>query len=106
MFSNYKNSVKSASLLILLALGFAAVFAPHSTGESIQWPNIPQTEKPAGPAPGNAYGRLPLSFELNQGQTDARVKFLARGHGYALFLTDNAAVFSFSETKTAVHMRL
>lgn len=24
------------------------------------------------------YGKLPLSFEVNQGQTDARVKFLSR----------------------------
>src|SRR6185369_2689772 len=35
MFSHYKNSLKSISLLILLALGFAAIFAPHSTGESV-----------------------------------------------------------------------
>lgn len=34
-----------------------------------------------------AYGRLPLSFEANQGQTDRRVKFLSRGPGYMLFLT-------------------
>src|SRR5690349_24774483 len=102
MFYNYKNSAASLGLLILLALGFAAVFAPHSTGESVQWPNIPHTKN----APRNAFGRLPLSFELNEGQTDARVKFLARGHGYALFLTDNEAVFSFTETKTAVQMRL
>ena len=27
-----------------------------------------------------AYGKLPLSFEANQGQTDKRVKFLARGN--------------------------
>jgi hypothetical protein len=27
------------------------------------------------------YGKLPLSFEKNQGQTDARVKFLSRGAG-------------------------
>jgi len=39
-----------------------------------------------------AYGRLPLSFEPNRGQTDARVKFLARGHGYGLFLTSREAV--------------
>src|SRR5215204_1138395 len=106
MSPNYKNPLKSVSLLILLALGFAAVFAPHSTGESVQWSNIPHTEKPNPPAPPDAFGRLPLSFELNQGQTDERVKFLARGHGYALFLTDNGAVFSFSETKTALQMRL
>jgi hypothetical protein len=34
-----------------------------------------------------AYGKLPLSFEANHGQTDARVKFLARGNGYNLFLS-------------------
>jgi hypothetical protein len=33
------------------------------------------------------YGRLPLSFEPNDGQTDAQVDFVARGQGYALFLT-------------------
>jgi hypothetical protein len=38
------------------------------------------------------YGALPLSFEENRGQTDARVKFLARGSGYALFLTPTEAV--------------
>src|SRR5690349_2582324 len=106
MFSLYKNSLKSITLLILLALGLAAVFAPHSTGESTEWPNIPHVEKPPAPPSRNAFGQLPLSFEVNQGQTDARVKFVARGHGYALFLTNDGATFSFSETKTSLHMRL
>jgi Beta-propeller repeat len=35
-----------------------------------------------------------LSFEVNQGQTDARVKFLSRGPGYTLFLTPTEAVLS------------
>jgi len=39
-----------------------------------------------------AYGRLPLSFEANHGQTDAHVKFLSRGRGYSLFLTPSEAV--------------
>ncbi len=38
------------------------------------------------------YARLPLGFEANQGQSDARVKFLARGGGYGLFLTQEEAV--------------
>jgi beta-propeller repeat-containing protein len=41
-----------------------------------------------------AYGKLPLSFETNQGQTGKRVKFLARGRGYSLFLTSNEAVLA------------
>ena len=40
------------------------------------------------------YGKLPLSFEPNRGQTDQRVKFLSRGRGYSLFLTGNEAVLS------------
>jgi hypothetical protein len=35
---------------------------------------------------------LPLSFEANQGQVDQQVKYLARGQGYTLFLTPNAAL--------------
>lgn len=41
------------------------------------------------------YGKLPLTFEVNAGQTDARVKYLSRGPGYTLFLTaNNEAVVS------------
>ncbi|HSY65909.1 MAG TPA: SBBP repeat-containing protein [Terriglobales bacterium] len=40
----------------------------------------------------SAYSHLPLIFEPNQGQSDAKVKFLARGRGYGLFLTDQEAV--------------
>ncbi|HEY6769280.1 MAG TPA: SBBP repeat-containing protein, partial [Candidatus Sulfotelmatobacter sp.] len=40
------------------------------------------------------YGKLPLSFEANRGQSDKRVKFLSRGHGYTLFLTGDEAVLS------------
>jgi hypothetical protein len=47
---------------------------------------------PAKAAVQAAYGKLPLSFEANQGQTDSRVKFLARGNGYTLYLTGDEAV--------------
>ncbi|MEO6727061.1 MAG: hypothetical protein ABIP14_17370, partial [Blastocatellia bacterium] len=39
-----------------------------------------------------AYERLPMSFEANQGQADTEVKFIARGHGYQVFLTADEAV--------------
>jgi len=41
-----------------------------------------------------SYGRIPLSFEANTGQTDSQVKFLSRGSGYTLFLTGSEAVLS------------
>jgi Bacterial Ig-like domain (group 3)/Beta-propeller repeat len=47
----------------------------------------------------DSYGKLPLSFEANQGQTDARVKFLSRTSGYSLFLTGNEAVLTLSGSK-------
>ncbi len=56
--------------------------------------------RPAGVAasPANQlvanYGKLPLGFEANQGQTDGRVKFLSRGRGYSLFLTGDEAVLT------------
>jgi len=40
------------------------------------------------------YGRLPLAFEANQGQTDLQVKFFSRGTGCSLFLTSAEAVLS------------
>jgi len=41
-----------------------------------------------------AFGRLPLSFESNRGQTDPKVRFLTRNGGNALFLTPSEAVFT------------
>lgn len=102
--SLYKNSLKSITLLVLMVLGGAAIFAPHSTGVSVQWPNVSRPENPETTR--EAFGRLPLSFEINQGQTDSGVKFLSRSHGYGIFLTDDGAAFSFDETSTALHMGL
>ncbi len=51
------------------------------------------------------YGKLPLIFEANQGQSDPRVKFLARGPGYRLFLTESEAVLSLGG-KSTLRVRL
>jgi hypothetical protein len=46
------------------------------------------------------YGKLPLAFEANVGQTDSRVDFLARTGGATVFLTPTAAVFSLRQRST------
>ncbi len=54
-------------------------------------------------------GQLPLRFEPNQGQTDPRVNFLARGAGYGLFLTPDQAVLTLhspSRSPAVVRMQL
>ncbi|MGA9751410.1 MAG: PKD domain-containing protein [Acidobacteriota bacterium] len=65
---------------------------------SALWATAPAAEL-AGPAGSRTaaavsaqYARLPLAFEENRGQTDGRVRFLARGGNYLLFLTPAEAV--------------
>jgi uncharacterized protein (TIGR03437 family) len=54
------------------------------------------------------FGRLPLQFESNQGQVAEPVKFLARGPGYNLFLTDSEAILALrgSQQQTTEYLRL
>jgi len=52
------------------------------------------------------FGQLPLRFEPNQGQTDSKVDFLARGAGYGLFLTPNHAVLSLRSNQNTSVVRM
>jgi hypothetical protein len=47
------------------------------------------------------YGRTPLSFEANRGQTDPSVQFLSHGQGYMLFLRQGEAVLALRGGKPA-----
>src|SRR5580698_5461283 len=58
---------------------------------------LSSTPKPASATVQANYGKLPLSFEANQGQSDPQVKYLARGNGYSLYLTDSAAVLALTK---------
>ena len=54
------------------------------------------------PAPLHAtFAELPLIFEANAGQTDARVRFLAQGSGYRFFLTGTEAVWMLRSAEPA-----
>ncbi len=53
-----------------------------------------------------AYGKVPLSFEANRGQTDEQVKFLARGSRSTLFLTSSEAVLVFATREQPAQGRL
>ena len=46
----------------------------------------------------SAFGSQPLAFERNVGQADPAVRFLARGQGYQLFLTESEAVMVLPES--------
>ena len=70
--------------------------SPLKPTEGLNGPsaNTAVTDAPAGARVTASYGKLPISFEVNQGQTDGSVQFLARGMGYTLFLTPGEAVLA------------
>ena len=47
------------------------------------------------------YGRIPLGFKANRGQTDAGVDFLGHGPGFGIFLTPTAAELALEAPGTA-----
>jgi len=53
---------------------------------------LPAVAAPAIARVSESYGKLPLQFEANRGQTHKDVHFLSRGPGYSLYLTAGEAV--------------
>ena len=80
--------VVSVLLLLVAADGLFHVKGPsgNTTGSRA---TMPHTSRQFAL---EAYGKLPLSFEVNQGQTDPQVRFVARGPGYTLLLKSTEAV--------------
>jgi Beta-propeller repeat len=107
------NSVRRTATLTLILIGLFHIpagpaFAWHRSGSTDRSYTAPrvntQTYGYQTPLAGDdqqtrarareAYGKLPMRFEANAGQTDARVKFISRGNGYNLFLTPTEAVLA------------
>ena len=94
-FAARQSSVILFLILILaVSTGVLAADSPRSTA-----------------APGNRTAAqklslLPLAFEANQGQVDGRVRFLSRGPGYTLFLTQQETVLRLANGKESATLRL
>ena len=94
------KSNKPLSLLIprtVLVIGIVCLLACFAGVILVGAHKYDNSLPTAAPAPDKArlaeqFARLPLSFEINKGQVDQRVKFLSHGPGYDLFLTSNEAV--------------
>ena len=63
--------------------------------------NAASNAAPAGKHVAANYGKIPLSFEPNRGQTDPSVQFLSRGSGYSLFLTQDEVVLNLERQRVA-----
>ena len=90
--------------MALLALGLLAsgVVEVGSGPVLVYKPYFPTKTRAANqPQVVENYGKLPLSFEANQGQTDSQVDFLSRGSGYTMFLTPTEAVLSLSSPQSS-----
>jgi hypothetical protein len=82
---------RSGMALLLIAIGL-------SPGRANETPRRAATASTA-----RAFAHLPLSFEQNEGQTDPRVRFLAHGQGYGLFLTADGAVLTLQRIPVRPH---
>ena len=85
------QEVRSRLLRLLLALAGIAGCVPDLASAE-------PADAVAKARGGEAYGKLPLRFESNVGQTGAEVKFLSHGSGYTLFLTSSEAVLALKKS--------
>lgn len=81
------------AIAVLAATGTVLCFSATVHGAKTSGPVAASRQNPAASkAMSSKTLSLPMFFEPNQGQTAPQVKFLARGSGYALFLTADEAV--------------
>jgi hypothetical protein len=76
----------------LVLLAFTSLAPVHAAGTQPSTVNHRQLVE--------AYGKLPLNFEANQGQADGQVRFLSRGSGYGFYLTARGAILALQSGKS------
>ena len=81
-----------ASLAIQTTTGVRPLNQSSQVEPTRPW--VSHSAKREAPTASSLIGKLPMFFEQNQGQTASEVKYLARGSGYNLYLTSDAAVLT------------
>jgi hypothetical protein len=111
---------KTKGTLVVLAVALLALVAFSALSAASETPNAEHSSasstnsqsRAAAPVsePGSApqrsekealeaYGKLPLAFVPNEGQTDETVRYYAQGAGYGFYFTSEGAILSFAEGK-------
>ncbi len=98
-------AISSISLLLvtqpaLLTGSYSHAESSPTLAATAVMPSLRSAKPDENTSAREVYGKLPLAFEANRGQTDAKVRFLARTSGYSLFLTDREAVLSLRTQQT------
>jgi len=101
----------AVSTVLLLLFMFTTIHYSHQASQENAVRQSRAVESPSAATStvakldfAKAYGKLPLAFEENQGQTSPEVRFLSRGGGYELFLTNQEVVLGLRQpmsTRTA-----
>jgi hypothetical protein len=92
------SPIRRPVMLVLTLISLLCASIPtHSmaglvVNSSEESPQIKQLDKNSTQKALQDYGNLPLHFEMNQGQVDKTVKYIARGQGYTLTLSSQKAV--------------
>jgi hypothetical protein len=81
------------ALLVVLVLAGAARDRTHPVAA------------PRSGAP-DVYGRMPVAFVANRGQSDARVRYAAQGAGYGFFVTRDELVLSLARASGGITLGL
>jgi len=90
------NALARTILATILGSTLLGVWPPAGTAQAAE-----QSSAQQRPRISANYGTLPLTFEVNEGQTDSQVKFFSRGKGYTAFLTVGGMVLSLRPSNVA-----
>lgn len=79
-------------VIVLLLIALTTVLPDSRVNRSASTPASPARPSPAAAqlAQDQAYGKLPLSYEQNNGQADASVNFVVHTHHYLAFVSPDA----------------
>ncbi len=109
LFTSFNRVVFVLGVVFLISTLGAVIFVAASSNDGIP-PAIPlaatATDTSAKAQIAHRFGELPLSFEINKGQTDDSVKFLSHGPGYDLFLGANEAVLSLQQPQAVLRLKM
>src|SRR5688572_23727565 len=93
LFSNIKYccALLTLSVILLSITSIQPAVEANETKSASTYTSASKVSK-------NGLKNTPLLFEQNQGQVRREAKFISRGDGYSLYLTDKEAVFSLKTT--------
>src|SRR5260370_622728 len=93
LMAHFPEPLMLLRALVALACGALPAPAAAAPPPAIALAAVPAAVPAVRAKVFGAYGKLPLRFEANAGQVDDRtVRFLGRGAGYTLLLTEREAI--------------